>query len=105
VTRILVTYETDTGEVLNRDGSVAGKVVPTTIQAPMIMAYESCVLSTMWPAMLAASRVDLSGAEVKLPDEMREIGRDFEGEWRSDFARGFNAAIQSILDQMPKDNL
>ena len=71
MTVILCAINSETGEVLNRDGSVAGKVVPSKCSQE---AFESAVryavdadepAKKFWPqiyaAMLAASTVDLSG--------------------------------------------
>lgn len=76
MTIIFCAINKETGEVLNRDGSVAGKVVPVEASFDMNYAGATVIDSALieetpprsyrvYDAMLAASRVDLSGCEVK----------------------------------------
>ena len=128
MTIILCAINNETGEVLNRDGSVAGKVVPSGATPEMVSAYlsanhlywqaQDCIprpadkwcngtpsdaTAQSYKAMLSASRVDLSGCEVPIPKqgEVRETSDPVK---MYSFGRieGWNAAIQSILNQMPK---
>jgi len=83
---VLIPVDADTGEVVNKDGSVGGKVVPKPLP--------------YWDNFLAASKVDISGAEVKLPERKTydahtppiEVGR----------VVGHNACLDAIKAQMPK---
>lgn len=121
MTIILCAINNETGEVLNRDGSVAGKVVPSGATPEMVSAYlsanhlywqaQDCIprpadkwcngtpsdaTAQSYKAMLSASRVDLSGCEVKVPRVTMSLMPNVK------YSGGYDAAIQSILDQMPQ---
>lgn len=107
MTIILCAINAETGEVLSSDGSVAGKVVPVeatdemhvaAVDAPVCGHPETAspTFKSIYDAMLAASRVDLSGCEVEVRRMTMSLMPNIK------YSGGYNAAIQSILDQMPK---
>lgn len=83
---ILVWADPETGEVMNPDGTVAGKIVPNFIT---------------YQALFANSKVDLSSAAVKLP-KRKEIS-PFESARVGDRGEGHNACLDAITATMPKD--
>jgi hypothetical protein len=74
MTIILCAINADTGELLALDGSVRGKVVPMIPGEAIRDAMHKCeeepfqTVRDAWSLMLAASRVDLSGCAVKVPE-------------------------------------
>jgi hypothetical protein len=102
---VLVAYRPSTGEIVNRDGTVGGKVVPVEITQQMIFADWDASLTDRSPAdteitykaMLVASEVDLTGAVIPLPEEVLE-----ENSMDSYYV-GWNAYRNAIKAQMPKE--
>lgn len=105
MTIILCAINAETGEVLNRDGSVVGKVGKLKSDLAMNNAgHEISQYTTgfadIYGAMLAASRVDLSGCEVKVRDTPGQVVSGTPE--TTAFLRGWKAGIKAVNDQMPK---
>jgi hypothetical protein len=98
---VLVSVDPKTGEIINRDGSVGGKVGPMVPSAEMIRVginkgAQGAYNESIYEVMLAASKVDLSGAVVELPEPLK----DTHSQQR---AIGWNTCIAAIRAQMPKE--
>lgn len=90
---ILCAIRRSTGEVL-AGGKVVGKVVPLEATDDMMRICQyPRPLDINYRRMLSAARVDLSAAEVKVPELMSDA-------LHVNYRQGHNAAIQSILDQI-----
>jgi hypothetical protein len=113
---VLVTVDPNTGEIINRDGSVGGKVVPIepSIKMQQQVVKERHGESTYkcmtqretdlyeaeafddYLAILAASKVDLSGAVVELPKTVAPPRDVSDSAW--------NHCVNTIKAQMPKES-
>lgn len=132
MTIILCAINDETGEVLNRDGSVAGKVVPPNTTPAMVDAYlsanhlywqaQDCIprpadkwcngtpsgaTAQSYKAMLAASNIDLSGCEVKVPERERDALRVDDCAWTPDNEDMWNTScgeVFTFIDAGPEEN-
>ena len=103
---ILVWADPETGEVMNADGTVAGKLLKYHESHDWSKDGERCANcgDKDWMAgSYCVSLVDLSGAAVKLPEESNVGYRDIDGDWVSPWANGHNACLNAILATMPKE--
>ena len=107
---VLICVDRNTGEIVNRDGSIGGKVVPIEPTKDMVddgNLAQANVRKTKEPedhwinecyytfkAMSAASYVDLTGAVIELP---KTDARSCE------YGEGYDQCIVEIKAQMPKE--
>ena len=74
---VLISVDADTGEIINRDGTVTNHIVPKH-----------------YSSLLARTKVDLTGAVIELPD------RDARS---CEFGEGYDQCLTDIKAQMPKE--